>query len=91
MSDTLSAFGNLAAFAILVLSLASACGSPEGASRKREEHSSEEREALGKYFADAGVEGTFVMLDPQEQRVVLYDSERADEPFLPASTRFPTL
>ncbi len=82
----------LVALAIFVLALASACGTSGGASTKHEQpsttetYSSEEREDLGGYFADSGVEGTFVMLDPQEERIVLYDPERAREPFLPAST-----
>lgn len=51
-----------------------------------EGHSLEEREDLGKHFAEAGVEGTFVLLDPQERHIVLYDRERAEAPFSPAST-----
>lgn len=51
-----------------------------------EGHALEEREDLGKHFADAGVEGTFVLLDPQEKRIFVHDPERAGEPLLPAST-----
>jgi beta-lactamase class D len=81
-----------ATLAIFTLALASACGASDGASPKEEgasntgTYSSEEREDLGRYFADAGVEGTFAMLDPQEKRIVIYNPERAREPFLPAST-----
>jgi beta-lactamase class D len=84
--------GKMATLAIFVLALASACGNSDGASLVEEQpstaerYSSEEREDLGRYFADADVEGTFVMLDPQAERIVLYDPERASEPFLPAST-----
>jgi beta-lactamase class D len=82
----------MAALTIFVLAMATACDSSDGASSKQqqpsatERYSAEEREDLGRYFADAGVEGTFVLLDPQEERSVLYGPERADEPFLPAST-----
>jgi len=51
-----------------------------------DQYSSEEREDLGRHFADAGVNGTFALLDPQEKRIVSYDRERADSPILPAST-----
>ena len=84
--------GRMAALTISVLVMTAACGTSENASPKQEQpsaterYSTEKREDLGKYFADAGVEGTFVMLDPQEERSVLYDPERADEPFLPSST-----
>jgi beta-lactamase class D len=87
----LSFIGKMVALIIFVLALTSACGTSDGASPTEEQHltaagySSEEREDLGRYFADAGVEGTFVMLDPQEERIVLYDPERAGELFLPAS------
>ncbi len=84
--------GKMVTLTIFVLALAVACGTSKGASPEQEQpsaterYSSEEREDLGKYFADAGVEGTFVMLDSQEKRIVLYHPERADETFLPAST-----
>jgi beta-lactamase class D len=88
----LGPIGKLVTLAIFVLALTAACGISDGASPKQEQpsaterYSTEDREDLGEYFADAGVEGTFVLLDPQEERIVLYDPERADEPFLPAST-----
>jgi beta-lactamase class D len=84
--------GTMAVLTILVLTMATACGTSEGASSKQEQpsaterYSAEEREDLDKYFADAGVEGTFVMLDPQEEQSVLYNPERAEDPFFPAST-----
>jgi len=46
----------------------------------------EERPELGKYFSDAGVDGTFVLLDPQTKKIVAYDFRRARTGFLPAST-----
>ena len=84
--------GRMAALTIFVLVVAAACGTSEDAPSKQEQpsatesYSTDEREDLGMYFADADVEGTFVMLDPQEERIVLHDPERADEPFPPAST-----
>ena len=45
-----------------------------------------ERAELGRHFEDAGVSGTFVMLDAQADRLYVYDRVRAERRFIPAST-----
>ncbi len=84
--------GTHAVIAVVALLVTASCGPPETASPREkrlptmEEHSLEERNDLGKFFQDEGVNGTFVLLDRQEGRVVVHDSDRANAPFLPAST-----
>ena len=46
----------------------------------------EERPDFARAFQEAGVTGTFVLYDPQAARVLVHDSSRARERFLPAST-----
>lgn len=46
----------------------------------------EERHAWGKYFKEAGVEGTFLLYDLNSDRYSGYDLKRVDAAFLPAST-----
>jgi len=46
----------------------------------------EERESWGKYFKEAGVEGTFLLYDLKEDRYSGYDLKRVEAAFLPAST-----
>lgn len=45
-----------------------------------------EREAFGRPFEEAGVEGTFVLYDLQADRYLVHDAERARTRFIPAST-----
>lgn len=45
-----------------------------------------ETKSLGYFFNKYGVEGGFILFDPQENRYVTYNGQRADEPYLPAST-----
>lgn len=87
-----SSFRKHPALTVLPLFVLASCGTPESASPTQErlptmeEHSLEVREDLGKYFDDEGVSGTFVLLNAQEGRLVVHDPERANAPFLPAST-----
>ena len=46
----------------------------------------QERPDFGKYFGDAGVEGTFVLYDLNADRYLVYNPARAETPFIPAST-----
>jgi beta-lactamase class D len=46
----------------------------------------EARGELGKLFADAGVQGTFVLYDVAAERFVGHDRARAETRFIPAST-----
>lgn len=91
MSDALSSFPQRLFVLFLMLLLAPACEASkdpaptQGRPIPVEEYSSEERPELGKYFGEAGVDGTFVMLDPQAKKMLTYNAERAREPFLPAS------
>ncbi|MGE3802897.1 MAG: class D beta-lactamase [Candidatus Kapaibacterium sp.] len=41
---------------------------------------------FGKFFADANVEGTFLLYNPQENQYLVWNPERARTPYLPAST-----
>ena len=91
MSGQLSSCRLRAFMLVLVLLLAPACEASKPSPAQRppsaaEDYSMEERPELGKYFSDAGVDGTFVLLDPQTKTIVAYDFRRARTGFLPAST-----
>jgi len=45
-----------------------------------------EAESFGVFFEKYGVEGSFILYDPQTNRYYTHNSVRTDEPFLPAST-----
>jgi beta-lactamase class D len=62
--------------AVAALSAAAAAGAPV----IREEPD------LGKAFAEAGVTGTFVLYDVRDGAVVVFDRQRAEKRFIPAST-----
>lgn len=46
----------------------------------------EERPDFGKFFADAGVEGTFLLYDVQKNTDLVWNPERGATSFIPAST-----
>lgn len=46
----------------------------------------QERSDFGKYFQQAGVEGTFILYNLQQDQYLVYNSKRANTRFLPAST-----
>ena len=41
---------------------------------------------FGKFFAEAGVEGSFLLYDSQENAYLIWNPERCETPFIPAST-----
>lgn len=47
---------------------------------------SPEEAQLGFYFEKYGVDGSFMLFDPQEDRYYTYEADRTEEEFLPAST-----
>lgn len=76
---------------VLVLLLAPACEASQPSQTQPSpsvagDYAIEERPELGKHFAGAGVDGTFVLLDPRQKKIVAYDLERGRTGFLPAST-----
>lgn len=46
----------------------------------------QERSDFGRYFEQAGVQGTFVLYNLKQDQYLVYNSERANTRFLPAST-----
>lgn len=46
----------------------------------------QERPDFGKYFQQAGVNGTFLLYDPKQDKYLVYNPKRANTPFVPAST-----
>jgi hypothetical protein len=45
-----------------------------------------ERPDFGQFFQDAGVEGAFVLYDQNQDTYLVYNPERVDTPYIPAST-----
>jgi beta-lactamase class D len=73
-----------------VLGLAAGCApepppAPESA-REASPLRFQEEPAFGRLFEEAGATGTLVVLDPARSRVLVHDSVRARERFIPAST-----
>ncbi|MEM7033966.1 MAG: class D beta-lactamase, partial [Chloroflexota bacterium] len=50
------------------------------------DHFSEERDDFGQFFAEAGVEGAFILYDLNTETYLIYNRERANVAFIPAST-----
>lgn len=46
----------------------------------------QERPDFGKYFQQAGVNGTFLLYDLKQDKYLVYNLKRANTPFVPAST-----